>query len=46
MELKQCICLDLAGMLPDMAKSKMATKQSNGLKNLVEYLKHGTIPGE
>ena len=32
-ELKQCICLDLAGMLPDMAKSKMATKQSNGLKN-------------
>ena len=45
-ELMSVASSDLAGMIPDMIKNKMASRQANRLKNLVNFLKNGVKPGE
>ena len=43
-ELKSVAGTDLAGMIPDMVKNKMASRQANRLKNLVGFLRDGVRP--
>ena len=44
MDLLQIIGVDVAGMIPDMMKNKLATRQSQGLLMAVDYLRDGTVP--
>ena len=45
-ELKSVTCTDPAGMIPDMLKNKLATRQANRLKFIVNFLKTGEKPGD
>ena len=44
-ELMSVSYADLAEMIPDMIKNRMATRQASRLKSLVNFLKTGTKPG-
>ena len=44
MDLLQIVGIDVAGMIPDMMKNKLATRQSQGLLMAVDYLRDGTVP--
>ena len=42
--LSQVICVDPRGAIPDFVKKAVAKAQAMNAYNLIEYLKHGTIP--
>ena len=43
-EIKSVASTDLAGMIPDMVKNKLATRQSNRILNIVNFCKTGAKP--
>ena len=42
--LEHIVKMDPAGMIPDFIKNKAATRMTNTLLIITEYLMHGTIP--
>ena len=44
MELNQVIALDIAGMIPDFIKKKIAKRLANVGLQIADYVMHGTIP--
>ena len=42
--LEHIVKMDPAGMIPDFIKNKAATRMTNTLLIITDYLMHGTIP--